>query len=420
MKILVIGSGGREHAIARKLIESDTVSEVYCLPGNSGMNNNGIKSVAIDLANFNGMVDFAREYQIDWTFVGPETPLIAGITDFFREEGLIIYGPSKAAAQLEGSKEFAKQIMKSANVPTASYQRFTDYQSAVDYAEKESFPLVIKADGLAGGKGVVIAQDKAEAVDALNSFLLQKRFGTTEVLIEAYLEGEEISLMAFVDHNQVYPMPISQDHKRAFEGDNGPNTGGMGAYCPVPQVSEEIVQMAVRTIVQPTVDEMMKRGIPFVGILYVGLVLTKSGPKVIEYNVRFGDPETEVVLPRLKSDLAVAISRLLQHKVPVLEWEGEGMTLGVVLAADGYPENPLTNITLPTLVNFKPIADQIDFAGVKLVSNTLVNTSGRIYVVHATGSNLADAQRKAYQLIEHFKVPKTFYRLDIGYRANVK
>lgn len=420
MKILVIGSGGREHAIARKFVESNTVSEVYCLPGNPGMSNNGIKSVKIDITNFKDIANFARENEIDWTLVGPEIPLISGITDFFQQEGLAIYGPSQAAAQLEGSKEFAKQIMKSANVPTADYRRFTDYQMALDYVGMEPFPLVIKANGLAGGKGVVIAQNPSEAKHALNSFLLQHQYGTTEVLIEEYLEGEEFSLMAFIDRDKVYPMPISQDHKRAFEGDNGPNTGGMGAYCPVPQIPDDIITMAIQKIVQPTVDEMVNRRIPFMGILYVGLILTKAGPKVIEYNVRFGDPETEVVIPRLKSDLAVVISQLLQHKEPVLEWETEGITLGVVLAAEGYPEQPLKNIVLPGLEDFKPIVDKIDFAGVDTVKNELVTTGGRIYILHETGSDIVDAQKKVYNLMTDFEVPKTFYRLDIGYRATVK
>ncbi|CAM2811801.1 phosphoribosylamine--glycine ligase [Dellaglioa algida] len=420
MKILVIGSGGREHAIARKFVESNAVSEVYCLPGNPGMSNNGIKPIKIDITNFKDIANFARENEIDWTFVGPEIPLIAGITDFFQQEGLAIYGPSQAAAQLEGSKEFAKQIMKSANVPTADYRRFTDYQMAMDYVGMEPFPLVIKANGLAGGKGVVIAQNHSEAKHALNSFLLQHQYGTTEVLIEEYLEGEEFSLMAFIDRNKVYPMPISQDHKRAFEGDNGPNTGGMGAYCPVPQIPDDIVTMAIQKIVQPTVDEMVNRRIPFMGILYVGLILTKAGPKVIEYNVRFGDPETEVVIPRLKSDLAVVISQLLQHKEPILEWETDGITLGVVLAAEGYPEQPSKNNVLPNLKDFKPIADKIDFAGVDTVKNELVATGGRIYILHETGSDMVDAQKKVYHLMNDFEVPKTFYRLDIGYRATVK
>ncbi|MHC9536415.1 phosphoribosylamine--glycine ligase [Dellaglioa sp. BT-FLS60] len=420
MKILVIGSGGREHAIARKFIASKTVSDVYCLPGNPGMNNNGIKSVGIDMANFAGIATFARENEIDWTFVGPEIPLIAGITDFFHEEGLAIYGPSKAAAQLEGSKEFAKQVMKSAAIPTANYQTFTDYQKAVAYVDTQLFPVVIKANGLAGGKGVVIAQDESEAIDALNAFLIQKAFDTTEVLIEEYLDGEEFSLMAFIDQGKVYPMPISQDHKRAFEGDNGPNTGGMGAYCPVPQISEDVVTESINRIVQPTANEMMKRGIPFTGILYVGLILTESGPKVIEYNVRFGDPETEVVLPRLKSDFAVAISKLLRHEAPLLEWETKGITLGVVIAADGYPERPLKNIALPSLTDFKPIADKIDFAGVKVINNELVNSGGRIYILHETGLDMVDAQQRVYQLVDNFEVPKTFYRMDIGYRANLE
>lgn len=420
MKILVIGSGGREHAIARKFIESDAVSDVYCLPGNPGMSNNGIKSVGIDITNWIGMTTFVRENDIDWTFVGPEIPLIDGITDFFREENLVIYGPSKAAAQLEGSKEFAKQVMASANIPTANYQTFTDYRTALDYMTHQSFPIVIKANGLAGGKGVIIAQDLSEATDALRSFLVQQQFNTTEVLIEEYLDGEEFSLMAFIDRDKVYPMPISQDHKRAFEGDNGPNTGGMGAYCPVPQISEDVVTESIDKIVQPTADEMMKRGIPFTGILYVGVILTKDGPKVIEYNVRFGDPETEVVLPRLKTDFALVISKLLQHESPSLQWETEGITLGVVIAADGYPENPVKNITLPNLSDFKSLSNRIDFAGVKLVDKKLVSAGGRIYIMHKSGVDMADAQQKLYRLIADFEAHKTFYRMDIGYRANLK
>lgn len=314
MKVLVIGSGAREHAIAHTLLRGASVDEVTVAPGNPGMElDEGIRTLQLNPSNQAALIDFVRNNDYDWVFVGPEVPLIEGIVDAFKEAGIKAFGPSKAAAQIEGSKDFAKQLMERHGIPTAAYRTFDDLASAMLYVQEHGAPIVIKADGLAAGKGVTVAMDEDTAIAALNDIFVDHRFGSAgaKVVIEDFLDGQEFSLMSFVNGTEFWPMPISQDHKRAYDDDKGPNTGGMGAYSPVPQIGDDVVQQAIETIVKPTVEAMAAEGTPFTGILYAGLIATQDGPKVIEFNARFGDPETEVVLPKLTSDLGAGITAIL-------------------------------------------------------------------------------------------------------------
>lgn len=415
MKLLVIGSGGREHAIARKLLSSPKVTNVYCAKGNIGMIKDGIEQVDIAEDDHEGLIEFAKNHQIDWTFVGPEVPLLNGIVDDFEKAGLKIYGPRKNAAMVEGSKEFAKKIMKQNNIPTADYQVFTVYDEAKSYIEEMGTPIVIKADGLAAGKGVVVAETEHEALEALKEMMLDKRFGEsgTRVVVEEFLQGQEFSLLAFVRGKEVYPMVVAQDHKAAFDGDKGPNTGGMGAYSPVPQIPEWMVQTAVDKILQPAADGMVENGTPFHGILYAGLIATDEGPKTIEFNARFGDPETQVILPRLTSDLAQIIDDLLNGKKPVVTWNHELSCLGVVVAAEGYPGEYKKGATIPEFGNTVTVS----YAGVKEDSGNLVTDGGRVYLVAATGTELKEAQKKVYDALSIVDTNGTFYRIDIGDKA---
>lgn len=338
MNVLVIGRGGREHALAWKFAQSEKVEKVYVAPGNEGMRDVAIP-VDIDENDFDALVLFAKENNVELTFVGPEIPLMNGIVDRFKEEGLRVFGPNKAAAVIEGSKAFTKELMKKYNIPTAAYETFTDYDEAVKYIQKVGAPIVVKADGLAAGKGVTVAMTLEEALQAVKEMLQDVKFGVAskKVVIEEFLDGQEFSLMAFVNGTTVHPMVIAQDHKRAFDGDKGPNTGGMGAYSPVPQIPESAVQEAIETVLHPTAKAMIQENRSFTGILYAGLILTNDGPKVIEFNARFGDPETEVVLPRLENDLVDVCNAVLDESELTLQWS-EDAVIGVVLASKGYPE----------------------------------------------------------------------------------
>ena len=338
MNVLVIGRGGREHALAWKFAQSEKVEKVYVAPGNEGMRDVATP-IDIDENDFDALILFAKENHVELTFVGPEIPLMNGIVDRFKEEGLRVFGPNKAAAVIEGSKAFTKELMKKYNIPTAAYETFTDYEEAVQYIEKVGAPIVIKADGLAAGKGVTVAMTLEEALQAAKEMLQDVKFGeaSKKVVIEEFLDGQEFSLMAFVNGTTVHPMVIAQDHKRAFDGDKGPNTGGMGAYSPVPQISESAVQEAIETVLHPTAKAMIQENRSFTGILYAGLILTNDGPKVIEFNARFGDPETEVVLPRLENDLVDVCNAVLDESELTLQWSEESV-IGVVLASKGYPE----------------------------------------------------------------------------------
>lgn len=415
LKLLVIGSGGREHTIAKKLKSDPGVTLVFCAPGNPGMKKDGIEVVAVAESDHQGLIAFAKAQGIDWTFVGPEAPLAAGLVDDFEAVGLKAFGPSKKAAQIEGSKDFAKQLMLKNQIPTAKHQTFTDFAKAKAYVEAQGAPIVIKADGLAAGKGVVVAETVSEAVAALSDMLEGNKFGASgaRVVVEEFLAGEEFSLLAFVRNEKVYPMVISQDHKRAYDGDKGPNTGGMGAYSPVPQIPAEMVARAVTEILEPAALGMIKNGTPFTGILYAGLIATDEGAKVIEFNARFGDPETQVVVPRLTSSLAAIITALLADEEPVLSWSKQA-TFGVVVAAEGYPEIYAKGMVLPEITS--PDVS-VYYAGVAEKDGQLVASGGRIFLVEAKGDTLADAREKVYGALDGVDLPQMFYRKDIGAKA---
>lgn len=411
MKILVIGSGGREHALAKKFMESPQVEEVFVAPGNSGMEKDGIQIVDISELSNDKLVEFAQNQNIGLTFVGPETALMNGVVDAFIKAELPIFGPNKMAAELEGSKDFAKSMMKKYGVPTADYATFDSLEPALAYLDEKGVPLVIKADGLAAGKGVTVAFDIETAKSALADIFSGSQ---GKVVIEEFLDGEEFSLFSFVHDGKIYPMPIAQDHKRAFDGDKGPNTGGMGAYSPVLHISKEVVNEAFEKVVKPTVAGMIKEGKSFTGILYAGLILTEDGVKTIEFNARFGDPETQVVLPRLKSDLAQAIIDILAGNEPTLEWLESGVTLGVVVAAEGYPSQAKLGLILPEI----PEGLNVYYAGVsKNENNQLISSGGRVYLVSETGEDVKSTQKLLYEKLDKLENDGFFYRHDIGSRA---
>ncbi|PST46663.1 phosphoribosylamine--glycine ligase [Bifidobacterium callitrichos] len=417
-KVLVIGSGAREHAIAHALQRGGSVEEVTVAPGNPGMELDGIRTTHIDQSNHAALIEFMKDNDYDWAFVGPEVPLIEGIVDDFAAAGLKAFGPNKAAAQIEGSKDFAKQLMERHGIPTAKYATFDALEPAVSYVREHGAPIVVKADGLAAGKGVTVAMDEDTAVAALDDIFVDHRFGSAgaKVVIEDFLEGQEFSLMSFVSGTRFWPMPISQDHKRAYDGDKGPNTGGMGAYSPVPQIPQEVVDQAIETIVRPTVEAMDEEGTPFTGILYAGLIATADGPKVIEFNARFGDPETEVVLPKLTSDLGRGIADILVGESPEFTWDDENATLGVVLAADGYPTHVVKGARIPSI----PVDDSshVYYAGVSRGEDGgLVASSGRVLLVETTATDIKAAQDKVYAIIDALDTTGMFYRHDIGAKA---
>ncbi|HEK9101681.1 TPA: phosphoribosylamine--glycine ligase [Bacillus pseudomycoides] len=418
MNVLVIGRGGREHALAWKFAQSEQVEKVYVAPGNEGMRDMAMP-VDIDENDFDALVLFAKENNIGLTFVGPEIPLMNGIVDRFEAEGLRVFGPNKAAAVIEGSKAFTKELMKKYDIPTAAYETFTDYEEAVAYIQKVGAPIVIKADGLAAGKGVTVAMTLEEALEAVKEMLQDVKFGeaSKKVVIEEFLDGQEFSLMAFVNGTTVYPMVIAQDHKRAFDGDKGPNTGGMGAYSPVPQIPESAVSEAIETILHPTAKAMIQEGRSFTGILYAGLILTNEGPKVIEFNARFGDPETEVVLPRLESDLVDVCNYVLDGKELTLKWSEEAV-IGVVLASKGYPEAYEKGAVIRGL---DMLEDAIVFhAGTAMKHGDFVTNGGRVLFVACKAKDLQEAKDKVYKEIEKIESDGLFYRNDIGYRAIAK
>lgn len=417
MNVLVIGRGGREHAICRKMKESSKVEKVFVAPGNDGMTDVA-ELVAIDEGNQDALVKFAQENEVGLTFVGPEIPLLEGVVDKFQEAGLKVFGPRQVAALIEGSKSFAKDLMHKYSIPTAEYAVFSDYDEAKQYVEKLGAPIVIKADGLAAGKGVVVAMTMEEALAALKDMLLDEKFGdaSATVVVEEFLAGEEFSLMAFVNGDIVVPLEIAQDHKRAYDGDQGPNTGGMGAYSPVPQIGQDAVQIAIETILHPTAKAMIEEGRSFCGILYAGLILTEKGPKVIEFNARFGDPETQVILPRLKSDLVDVLLALLDGQTPELEWD-DNFVIGVVVAAEGYPGEYQKGAVLDGLSN---MSDEVYIfhAGTKLdEQGQFVTNGGRVLLAGAKGKDLKLAQQNVYKELEKLTRVGVFYRNDIGARA---
>jgi len=415
MKVLIIGRGGREHAIAWKVAQSPLLKKLYAAPGNPGMAEIA-ELVPVEEHEIEALVQFAKQEGIDLTIVGPEAPLLQGVVDRFEQEGLRIFGPRKEAALIEGSKAFAKQLMKKYGIPTAEYESFTSYEEAKAYVEQKGAPIVIKADGLAAGKGVVVAMTVGEALEALHEMMVEKKFGkaSEQVVIEQFLVGEEFSLMAFVHGEKVYPMVIAQDHKRAFDNDEGPNTGGMGAYSPVPQIADDVVEQAVEHIVYPVAKALVTEGCPFTGVLYAGLIATNEGPKVIEFNARFGDPEAQVVLPRLETDLVSFLLDLLDGKDVSLTWTDEAV-LGVVLAAKGYPEAYEKGAEIAGLETLKE-STLVFHAGTKR-EDVLRTNGGRVLLVAAKGATLQEAQREVYDEIAKVRCDQLFYRRDIGYKA---
>ena len=417
-KVLVIGSGAREHTIAYTLLKAPSIDEVTVAPGNPGMLKDGIHTTQLSQSNHAALIEFVKNNGYDWVFVGPEVPLIEGIVDDFAAAGIKAFGPSKAAAQIEGSKDFAKQLMDRHNIPTAKYKTFGDLDMAQAYVHEHGAPIVIKADGLAAGKGVTVAMDEHTAQRALEDIFIDHRFGSAgaKVVIEDFLDGQEFSLMSFVNGTDFWPMPIAQDHKRAHDGDEGPNTGGMGAYSPVPQIPQSVVDEAIEKIVRPTVEGMAEEGTPFTGILYAGLIATADGPKVIEFNARFGDPETEVVLPKLTSDLGAGISAILDGETPEFIWDESNATLGVVIASNGYPENVIKGARVPEIEVDED--SHVYYAGVASDEHgNLVANSGRVLLVETSAPDIKSAQDKVYAIIDKLELRGLFYRHDIGFKA---
>ncbi|MCR5787141.1 MAG: phosphoribosylamine--glycine ligase [Acholeplasmatales bacterium] len=410
MKVLVVGSGGRCHAIVDKISQSKLVKEIYCAPGNDGMREL-CNLVDISATDVDKLLEFALENKIDLTIVGPEVALEKGIVDVFRAHNLKIFGPTKAAARIETSKEFAKELMKKYNIPTASFKTFTDYEKACAYVDEKGAPIVIKYDGLAAGKGVVVANTIEEAKQALKDMLLDEKFGNDDkVVIEEYLEGPEFSFMCMVDNDKVYPLPLSQDHKRALDNDKGGNTGGMGAYSPLKFITSDDFLYSLDRIMKPVANALVKEGCPFTGILYGGLMKTENGIKVIEFNARFGDPETEVILPRLENDLVQSILNILDHKDPEIIVSND-TTIGIVMASNGYPAsyNKMYSLELDK------IAGKVYYMGVKEVEGKLYTNGGRVLIIVEKAADLATARALALEDVKHVHCSNLFYRTDIGH-----
>ena len=412
MKVLVIGSGGREHAIVEALSRSPKQPKIYAAPGNAGIAQLA-ECVAIKDTEVEKLLEFAKANAIDLTVVGPEAALAVGVVDAFRAAGLKIFGPTKAAAEIEASKDFAKRLMVKYDVPTASYATFSDFEEAMAYVRKGTLPTVLKYDGLAAGKGVVIATTMEEAEATLRDMLLDTKFGEGRVVIEEFLTGEEFSLMCFVAGNKICPMPVAQDHKRAYDNDEGPNTGGMGAYTELPFITEEDHAYAMENIMQRVADAMVAEGTPFTGVLYGGLMKTPQGIKVIEFNARFGDPETEVVLPRLKSDAIDVFMAVANNEQPVAEWSDEA-TLGIVLASKGYPGDYQKGFVIEGV---ERVASKVYHMGTALKDGKLVTAGGRVMIVVASASTLQEALLKAREDIAKIECDNLFHRTDIGAKA---
>lgn len=416
-KVLVVGSGGREHALCYKFSLSPNVDEVFVANGNGGMDDVATV-VNIDPMDFDGLIQFAKEKEIDLTFVGPEIPLCAGITDAFQKENLLIFGPSKAASQLEGSKCFAKDMMQKYDIPTAKYASFHDYETAKEYLVQQTCPIVLKADGLAAGKGVIIAKTMDEALKSLKEMMCDDLFhdAASSLVIEEYLEGEEFSLFAFVNGEDVYPMQIAQDHKRAFDNDEGLNTGGMGAYTPVAHLPQSAVNEAMEKVMKPIASAMVEEGKPYQGVLYGGFMLTDQGVKTIEFNCRFGDPESEVVLQAMTSDLYETIMQVLNHQTPEITFS-DNTYIGVVMAAEGYPLSYRKNIDLSDL---KLKAPECFHMGTKKTADGLVSSGGRVLFISAGAKTLKEAKEKAYERVHQIEREGLFYRSDISDKELLK
>jgi phosphoribosylamine--glycine ligase len=422
MNILIIGSGGREHALAWKVAQSPQADAVFVAPGNAGTAREaGMENVAIEVADIDGLIAFAQARAVGLTIVGPEVPLVAGIVDRFQAVGLACFGPSRGAAQLEGSKTFAKDFLGRHNIPTAAYATFTDAAAACDYIRTQGAPIVVKADGLAAGKGVILAQSEAEAIAAVQDMLAGNVFGEAgnRVVVEEFLQGEEASFIAMVDGTHCLPLATSQDHKARDNGDKGPNTGGMGAYSPAPVVTREIHQRVMQEVMLPTIAGMAAEGHPFTGFLYAGLMIAADGsPKVLEFNVRFGDPETQPIMCRLQSDLVELCRAALDGRLDAVEasWDARA-ALGVVMAAGGYPDSYRKGDVIQGLADNDDMPCKVFHAGTQADGDTVLTCGGRVLCVCALGETIAEAQQQAYACVGKIHWPDVYYRTDIGYRA---
>lgn len=418
MKVLVIGSGGREHAVIRKLKENREIDQLFCAPGNGGIS---VLATPVDIkaTDLEGMVRFAKDEGIDFAVVTPDDPLVLGMADAMEAAGIPAFGPSKAAAQIEGSKVFAKNLMKKYGIPTAKYQVFDDPAQAISYIQRENqFPAVIKADGLALGKGVVIAQNLEEAKEAVRSIMEDKIFGKSgsQVVVEEFLTGKEVSVLAFTDSHTVVPMVSSMDHKRAYDNDQGPNTGGMGTIAPSPYYTKEAASRCMEEIFLPTIEAMKKEGCPFKGCLYFGLILTEQGPKVIEYNCRFGDPETQVVLPLLKTDLFTILKAVREERLSELDIQwSDGAAACVILASGGYPKKYETGFPIQGLDEKGEYPGVVVYhAGTKRQDGRFLTAGGRVLGITGLGKDLSQALEKAYGAVKTITFERAHYRTDIG------
>ncbi len=422
MKVLIIGGGGREHALAWKIAQSSEVDQVFVAPGNAGTAlEPKVTNVPIAAHEIERLCNFAKTEKISLTVVGPEAPLVAGLVDVFQDNQLPCFGPTQAAARLEGSKAYCKEFMRRFAIPTAAYETFTDPAAALDYLESHPYPVVIKADGLAAGKGVIIAQSREDAVSAVQSMLTEGAFGEAgqKVVLEEFLQGEEASFMVMADGENILPLATSQDHKPLEEGDRGPNTGGMGAYSPAPVITPEIHERVMARIIRPTIEGMAQQGIPYTGFLYAGLMITPEGePKVLEFNCRMGDPETQPMMMRLQSDLAALCFSAWEGKLNTVaaQWDSR-FALGVVLAAQGYPFQYRKGDIIEGLPKEESPDVKIFHAGTALENSQIVTAGGRVLCVTALGETAAEAQRKAYGQVEKIHWPGMVYRNDIGWRA---
>ena len=422
MKILIVGGGGREHALAWKVAQSDDIEVVYVAPGNAGtLVEPKLSNIAISADDIVSLKEFALSEKIDLTIIGPENPLVAGVVNEFIDAGLRCFGPLKSAAILEGSKSFSKDFLQRHNIPTAAYAVFTEVQAAVGYIHEQGAPLVIKADGLAAGKGVIIAETEQEAIAAVNDMLADNKFGEAgdRIVIEEFLQGEEASFIVMVDGENILPLASSQDHKARDEGDKGPNTGGMGAYSPAPVVTEDIHQRIMREVIEPTVQGMAMEGRKYIGFLYAGVMITTDGtPKVLEFNCRFGDPETQPIMMRLKSDLVTLCDLAIDGRLDEakVEWD-ERVALGVVLAAKGYPVSASKGDEIQGLENNPLNGVKVFHAGTAEKEGKVITAGGRVLCVTGLGDTVLQAQQNTHAVIKNIHWEGMFYRSDIGYRA---
>ena len=420
MQVLVIGGGGREHTLVWKLAQSKKVTKLYAAPGNPGMKDLA-ECVDLDVTDLNGLADWAEKHAIDLTVVGPEAPLVAGIVDVFKARGLTIFGPSAKAAEIEGSKIFSKELMQKYGVPTAFFKVCDNLKDAKAFVEEKGAPIVIKADGLAAGKGVVVAMTKDEALEALDEMMGDHKFGAAgnRVVIEEFMDGEEASLLAFTDGKTIVPMLAAQDHKRVNDGDQGPNTGGMGAYCPAPVMTDALKEKTVKTVLRPIVDALAKEGRPYSGCLYAGLMIKGDSVKVVEFNARFGDPETQVVLPLLKSDLAEIMMACANGTLrpDMVEWSDKAAVC-VVMASGGYPVSYKKGLPITGLKAAGEMKDVVVFhAGTREEDGKILTNGGRVLGVTAVADDIPSAQQKAYDAVEKIHFDGAHYRQDIAWRA---